>query len=266
MDTRQINSSLWPLVVAHRGDTTNAPENTLAAFQSALSLGVDGIELDVRLSADGMPIVIHDEFLERTTNGTGPVSSLTTRQLKLLQIRNPLRHSSGYERIATLEEAIESISTEVEILIEMKGNNRRLARSVAETIAKCYAFQHCMVISFAPGLLVQFRKLDDSTRTGLLIGADDAWITEGRTSNTALNKLIEKLQPDCLLPHYSLLDDELMDLVSQSVVDVGTWTVDESSLINRMINLGVSRLVTNRPELALSIRQRLMPTKDTKWT
>jgi len=71
-----------PLIIAHRGDSANAPENTMAAFRLALEKGADGIELDVMLSADGVPVVIHDSTVDRTTNGSGRVRELTLDQLR----------------------------------------------------------------------------------------------------------------------------------------------------------------------------------------
>jgi len=267
VDTRQIDRSLWPLIIAHRGDSTSAPENTLAAFQSALNLGAHGIELDVRLSSDGVPIVIHDETLDRTTNGSGPVSSFTIKQLKLIKASNQVRHSLVYERLPTLEEAIRSIDTRAEIIIEMKGNDPMLANSVAETIAQCRAHQRCMVISFDHSMLKQFQKLDTSTLIGYLIDTRDACLMDRQCYIKSLENIILTLQPSFVLPHYSLLNDNLMDLAAQFAVTVGTWTVDKNSPITRMINLGVSRLITNNIELALSIRNKIKPPeKETRWT
>jgi len=110
---KSIREGSWPLVVAHRGAAMRLPENTLAAFDEALALGADGVECDVRLSADGVPVVVHDTTVDRTTDGSGPVAALSLAELKLLDA------GSG-ERVPTLAETIDLCRGRALLCLEFK--------------------------------------------------------------------------------------------------------------------------------------------------
>ena len=111
------------LVVAHRGASAAAPENTIAAFELALTQGADGIELDVHLSADGHPVVIHDDALERTTDGAGPVGARTMRELKRLDAGGWYGPPFRGQRIQTLQEVLERFRDRARFWIEIKAGS-----------------------------------------------------------------------------------------------------------------------------------------------
>src|SRR5262245_34742321 len=126
-----------PLRVAHRGASARAPENTLAAFREAIRLGADAIELDVQLSADGVPMVIHDLTVDRTTNGHGSVASFASRDLRRLDAGAWYSSRFRGERIPTLEEALECARGRCGLNIEIKelpgaGRRSRRARGAAD--------------------------------------------------------------------------------------------------------------------------------------
>src|SRR5206468_3853472 len=106
---------------AHRGATQLSPENTLAAFRDAILVGAHMIELDLRLSQDGHPMVIHDQSVERTTDGTGDVSDLTLAQIKQFTVRNPRATSPVPERIPTLEETLDIMPRNAWLNLHLKG-------------------------------------------------------------------------------------------------------------------------------------------------
>src|SRR3970040_2158507 len=111
-----------PLILGHRGASAYAPENTLAAFRRALELGADGFELDVTLSADGVPVVIHDDTVDRTTDGSGPVANLTLAQLKQLPAGFRARFGTEFagERIPTLEEVVARLGQRALLHVEFE--------------------------------------------------------------------------------------------------------------------------------------------------
>ena len=119
-DRRNWDSSA-PLVIAHRGASMYAPENTLAAFELAIEMGADAIELDTMLTADGIPIVIHDHSLDRTTDGIGSVSSKTVAELKLLDAGSAFDIRFAGERIPTLEEVFSAVGKKIMINVELKN-------------------------------------------------------------------------------------------------------------------------------------------------
>jgi glycerophosphoryl diester phosphodiesterase len=123
-------SDSTPLIIAHRGASHDAPENTITAFALAVEQGADGIELDVQLSADGIPVVMHDASVERTTNGRGAVSKLTIEQLQRLD-------AGDGRPVPTLDEVFEIFGPTLLYNVELKTgiwSDRNLAAAVAERI------------------------------------------------------------------------------------------------------------------------------------
>src|SRR5512139_238892 len=126
-----------PIVFAHRGGAALAPENTLVAFDAGLAAGADGIELDVRLSRDGVPVLMHDPTLERTTNGSGPVGDRTAADLAALDAGYHFERGGGFPfrgtgvSVPTLRDVFERHPS-ASMLIELKGADERLARAVVE--------------------------------------------------------------------------------------------------------------------------------------
>ena len=111
----------FPLIIAHRGDTTSAPENTIPAFKKALNLGADGIELDVRLTKDQKLVVFHDRVLGRTSAGSGPVNHYTQDEMRKLDVGSWFGPGFQGERVPTLDEVFESLPRSYLINVEMKA-------------------------------------------------------------------------------------------------------------------------------------------------
>ena len=132
-------SQPFPLIIAHRGDVINAPENTIPAFKKALDVGADGIELDVRLTKDEKLVVFHDRRLERTSDGSGPVNHHTQDQVCKLDVGSWFSPDFKGERPPTLDEVFESLPAgfliNVEMKVIMKGM-RLIAHKVAETVRR----------------------------------------------------------------------------------------------------------------------------------
>ena len=151
------DDGLW--VIGHRGAAGLAPENTLAAFEHAVRLGVDAVELDVHLSADQHLVVIHDERVDRTTNGSGKVADAPLSALRMLD-------AGAGERVPTLDEVLEAVPGHVAINIELKGRGtaRRVARAVAPRK------RPLLVSAFDHGELARFHSLCPSIPCAPLLG------------------------------------------------------------------------------------------------
>ena len=135
-DRSPVPFSRRPLRFAHRGASSRAPENTLAAFEEAIGLGVDAIELDVHLSADGIPVVIHDEWVDRTTDGHGLVSALTFGALRGLDAGAWFDRRFRGERIPSLDEALDLTRERCGLNIEIKAEQPAPAFQVGEVDAR----------------------------------------------------------------------------------------------------------------------------------
>lgn len=150
-------------VLGHRGYMSRYPENTILAFRKAIEAGADGVELDVWLTRDGEVVVIHDEAVDRTSNGTGKVKEMTLDELKSLDF------GKG-ERIPTLEEVFEALPEDAIINVELK--DVEAAKKAAEII-KSHNPSRVLVSSFLVNALREYRKHDNTTRMGLLIDREE---------------------------------------------------------------------------------------------
>jgi len=159
MDTSSIGTQRPITVVGHRGARGHAPENTLRSFATAIEMGCQRVEMDVHLSRDGVPMIIHDGALDRTTNGTGPVAQRTHAELRLLD-------AGGGERIPTLGEVMDFCRGRVDIQIELK--DPRCPGTVADQILRDWGLERLVVTSFTLELLDEIAPRLPEVPLGLL--------------------------------------------------------------------------------------------------
>ncbi|HIM37525.1 MAG TPA: hypothetical protein EYM38_05795 [Dehalococcoidia bacterium] len=160
-----------PLVIAHRGDVTNAPENTISAFRAALDIGADGIELDVRLTKDEKLVVFHDRRLDRTSDGNGPVNHRTLDEVREMDAGSWFGPGFKGERPPTLDEVFESLPADFLINVEMKvimKGMRLIAHQVAEVVRRHARLDSTLVASFNPIALYQLRRIDPKISRGYI--------------------------------------------------------------------------------------------------
>jgi glycerophosphoryl diester phosphodiesterase len=222
-------------IIAHRGASGHAPENTMAAFQLAMEQGADGIELDVMLSKDGRLVVFHDHTVDRTTNGTGRVKDMTLAQLQSLDAGNG-------EKIPTLEEVLKTYGGQLLINIDLRNYATPfdgLARGVGELLSSNGFSRSVIVSAFNPFNLVRIRRLCPEVKLGLL--------TLPNMANLWIWRLFKY---DALHPHYKDVDRDLVETVRSRHQQVNVWTVDDPDEIRRLAALNVDSLITNFPEQA----------------
>lgn len=236
-----------PLILAHRGASAYAPENTLAAFNLAFELGADGIELDVSLTRDGIPVVIHDDTVDRTTNGRGAVNQFTLAELQQLDASNRMEKYRG-EKIPTLEEVLRAVGKRGLINIEIKSTGLKtdgVEGAVLAAIENTGA-PRVLISSFNPLVLRRMLLLDPRLPRGLLyaprlpIFLRRAW----------LRPLV---RPAALHPHFSMVTRELVQWAHTRGYQVNTWTVDEPEVARRLIEWGVDGIITNKPDVLRKI-------------
>ena len=160
----------FPLVIAHRGDRTNAPENTIAAFTKALELGADGIELDVRLTRDNELVVFHDRCLERTSNGFGPVNHRTQQEVLAFDAGSWFSPEFYDEHPPTLDEVFESLPADFLINVDMKvimKGMRLIAHKTAEIVRRYARWDSTLVASFNPISLWEMRNIEPKSTVGI---------------------------------------------------------------------------------------------------
>ncbi len=221
-----------PKIIAHRGASAHAPENTLGAFQLALDHHADGIELDVMLCADKQVVVIHDDTFDRTTNGTGHVRDLTLEQLQKLD-------AGDGEKIPSLIEVFERFGGKFLINIELKNYTSIFDALPIEVskLVKSYGLEESVLISsFNPFNLGRVRKRLPDVVIGLITGINKAQYWAWRFFNY-----------DALHPFFSDVDEKLVAALHTQNKQVNVWTVDDPEEIRRLAGLDVDGIITNDP-------------------
>ncbi|MDR1212873.1 MAG: glycerophosphodiester phosphodiesterase [Propionibacteriaceae bacterium] len=235
-------------VWAHRGASGQSPENTLSAFRRAIELGADGIELDVHLTTDGQVVVMHDETVDRTTDGQGWIKDMSWAEFSQLNAAAAWPDHPA-EPPPSLAQVLELIRPgPLEINIEIKDSvvpYPGLLDHVLSLVAAYGLESRVLISSFNHFTLACLRQEGSLVRSGVLF--QDVlfapWLYARRIWATSLH------------PNY-LYADYVFDLVPQAHaagLEVNVWTVDEPADIERMIGLGVDGVITNHPERALAI-------------
>ncbi len=238
-----------PLVFGHRGARQAAPENTLAAFRRALEMGADGIELDVMLSADGVPVVIHDFTLERTTNGYGRVEEQTLDQLRELDAGGHFAPEFRGEPIPTLAEVLDALGGALRINIELKSTSRGdngLETRVVELVRGRSLEGSIIFSSFNPLSLWRAKRLAPEVRRGLLYSRDMPFFLRRAWAAPFLGL-------DAAHPEAGMVDARYMRWAQGHGYRVNVWTVNEPPAMLRLMDLGVDALITDRPDVARSL-------------
>jgi glycerophosphoryl diester phosphodiesterase len=248
------------LIIAHRGASAYAPENSLAAFNLALSEGAEGIEFDVRLAADGVPVVFHDESLERIGGQKTRVGEMNSEQLSEVNIgtwfnrRFPEQAMPAYsnERIPSLTESIDLLSGfGGRIYIELKCSKndvRQLVRAVANILRNSNLTKQVIIKSFTLSAISIARELLPGVRTAALF---EPGIMTLLRKKRFICDIAEKFGAEELSVHYSLVSRRLMQRAAEAGMPVTAWTVDKPEWLQKRINMGLYAVITNNPGLLL---------------
>jgi glycerophosphoryl diester phosphodiesterase len=219
---------------AHRGASAEAPENTLAAFHRALAVGADGIELDVHLSRDGVPVVIHDDTLERTTDGTGRVAAQTLDRLQALDAGSWFAPHFAGEALPTLAATLHLLAGRLRLNLEVK--DARAGMAVCGMLAQ-FPQADAVVSSFDLALLGRLRR--ESPALSLAVLADDGW---HRAVAWAVG-----LRACAFHPRAELVSRLLLAVCRRLRLPVYAWTVDDPARALALARIGIDGLFTNDP-------------------
>jgi glycerophosphoryl diester phosphodiesterase len=252
-----------PLIIGHRGASALAPENTLAAFQMAIDAGADGIEFDVQLSKDGIPVVMHDATLERTGRRNDAVADLTALELGQVDVgswfndKTPDRARLEFirETVPTLAQVLERCRpTNGLIYIELKVNvpdYASLAQAVCDVIRDSPQLGQMIVKSFKLDAITEVRSLLPNVETAALFEPSILDLIRRRMY------MLEAAQ-DCgasqISLHYSLITRKLMSHAEKARMPITVWTADDLKWVQRCRKLGIRSLITNDPARLLSER------------
>lgn len=236
------------LILAHRGASGYAPENTLEAFDLAIKSKADGIELDVHRTSDDQIVVAHDETIDRCSNGKGYIGDMTLAQLRQFDFSCGMSHYQNV-KIPTLAEVLELIRpTRLMINIEVKTTHRLYQSIEKTTLALVKEFgmtDRILYSSFNHYSLTTLRALDPNAKLGVLYseGLVEPWL------------YAQRIQANALHPQY--LNLRVPGYVAESHragIQVNVWTLNDEDAIGRALQCGVDGIITNYPDLALRMR------------
>jgi glycerophosphoryl diester phosphodiesterase len=237
------------MVIAHRGASSYAPENTVAAFDLAVSMGVDHIELDVHTTRDDRVVVIHDDDVDRTTNGSGPLTSYTLSALKALDAGSWFDPRFSEERIPTLDEVFERYKARAHIHTEIKGRSPDLTRRTLELVRRHGVASQVTITSFQRARLEETRAHAPDLPTGWLVSAiTDVVIAEARALGLTQ-----------LCPRATLVTRELVDRVHGAGFLVRAWGVADETLMRAVVEAGADGMTVNFPDKLLAHLRRGAP-------
>jgi glycerophosphoryl diester phosphodiesterase len=270
-----------PFIIAHRGASGLAPENTLAAFNLAMMMGATGIELDVQLSADGKPVVFHDRRLNRTTNARGAVSRFTAAQLRQLDagswftrqlafkprtrkaVETTLSKYNGKldfsgEGVPTLEEVFRRLASAKlqRLYVEIKGDTPTKKDLLKETLALVQLFKleaSVTLLSFDHQIIAEAKKLAPQVRTA----ATFAMIVNTIATQRSIIKVVKQANADEAALQFGLATRRMVEALHKNDIAVSVWTANNKIILRRLISSGVDAIMTNYPNRLLEVFESL---------
>ena len=246
------------LVVAHRGASATEPDNTLAAFEAAIAAGADAIELDVRLTSDGVPVVLHDADLAGSTDGTGLVHETSLAEVKRLDASSG---RGGRQEVPTLQEALEAVGDRTGVDMEIKNvpgepsfdSPREAVLEAALEVLEASSFSGPLLVSSFNWLTIErCKQLAPEIPTGFLtiaaIDAHAALVYARRNGH------------DFVLPQTPALLQAGRDFVEEAHRDgvrVGTWVADDPEVLETLFSWDVDAVASNDPAAAIAVREKV---------
>jgi glycerophosphoryl diester phosphodiesterase len=259
--------ALKPLIIAHRGASAIAPENTLVAFRRALADGADGVECDVRLAKDSVPVVFHDASLKRTALEDIKLCNVNSSELARTDVgtwfnlkhRFHARNDYIGETVPTLAQLFELLtSNEKVIYVELKcdlATYKRFARAVVDLIHD-FRFQHRTVVkSFEHECLTEIKSLSPQIRVAALFRPHPLRVLHPRRG---VIKPAQKIAADEISLHYTLATGRTLRKAHDANLPTVIWTADHPAWVKRALKLGIYGIITNNPARLLARREEIL--------
>jgi glycerophosphoryl diester phosphodiesterase len=241
-----------PQVIAHRGASGYAPENTLAAFKRAVDLGSQAVELDAKLLKDGSIIVIHDNTLDRTTNGSGSVYQFEYNEIMDLDAGSHYSRTFDKEKIPKLEEVFNQIGDRIPINVELTNIAHpldQLPQKVIELIRRYKLERSVLLSSFNPWALIVARKVEPKIPRALLV--------QPVKPKFLLSLIRRMVNHEIYHPHQDMLNEKEMERIKINRKLVNAWTVNDRSQMMKLLKLGVDGIITDYPDIAREVIQEI---------
>ena len=250
-------SATRPLIFAHRGGAGLAPENTIPAFNRGLALGADGLELDVRLSRDGIPVVHHDEWLDRTTDAIGPVAAKDAAELAMVNasagfVRAGHRWDGGPVGVPTLREVLRRYR-HVKLIVELKGPSRGLARAVVDEVRQANAVDRTCLGGFSWRAMREARRCEPRLATGASKMEVRAALYGSRIGLCVPLGGYAAFQVPQQADGTRVVSRRFVRCAHRAQIAVQVWTVDDPADMRRLLDWNIDAIITDRPDVAVPL-------------
>ncbi|MGC9208381.1 MAG: glycerophosphodiester phosphodiesterase [Nitrososphaeria archaeon] len=235
------------LLFGHRGARGLAPENTLPSFRTAVEYGVDGVELDVHLSKDGEVIVMHDDRVDRTTNGSGYIKDLTSAEIKALDAGIKFSEKFRGTKVPLLEEVLKEFGSRILYKIEIKHSSKiypGIEEKVVDIIERMNLVDRAQVISFDFDSLQAVKELNPRINTGIIIEGRPHWFID----------VAKRLNASWVHAFSGLVyDSDDVKKLHEEGLKLGVWTINDRESIIRFCNMGVDDITSDYPNLLVQL-------------
>ena len=236
---------------AHRGFSGEYPENTMIAFEKAIEAGCEGIEMDVHFTKDGKLVIVHDELIDRTSDGKGFVKDYTYDELTKFDFSYTYKDKVGFCKIPTLEEFMELVhDKDIMINIELKTGiiaYPGIEQATYDMVKKYDMHDKVVISSFGHKSIMKMKTIDPTIKCGFL--------TE--TGILDVGEYVKSHGVECYHPFYGmLLDQELLADVKSHGLEINTWTVNEEAHIELLCDIGVEGIIGNYPDRTKKVLER----------
>jgi glycerophosphoryl diester phosphodiesterase len=231
-----------PLIIAHRGASGEAPENTLAAFQLAIEQGCDALELDIQLSFDGKLMVCHDSTVNRTTNGSGRIVDIDSSHLRTFDVGNWFNKKFKGQQIPFLAEVFEMIPQDIMVNVEIKmipEYENKIEQKLVDLLIEIDRLSNVVISSFDHSCLVKLMKMEPRAKIGLLY--------QQKLFNPVEYAALLNVPVFSLHPHYKSINEHDIIKAKSCGISVYPWTVDHIKDMRKLIKKGVAGIITNYP-------------------
>ncbi len=239
-------------LIAHRGASGHAPENTLVAVRRAMDMRAEMVEVDILLSKDGIPVLLHDPSLDRTTDGTGVVSNFTLEELKALDAGTWFGEQFAGEQIPTVDELLAMCKGKMALNLEIKTQavsdmqEGGVVEKVVELVRKHGMERNVIFSSFDPRAIVQLKAIAPDIAGAILY---DNRHYEGAHPVD----IVSSLGADAFNCHWRQVSSGLVDSLHRVNVPINVYTVNSDTLMHRMLDLGVDGIFTDYPDVLLQV-------------
>ena len=247
-------------IIAHRGANRKAPQNTLPAFRQAIADGADGFETDVHLTSDGIPVICHNYTIDKTSDGTGEISSYTLAELKKFDFGAYFSEDFRGTPLPTLDEFLELVApTDAEIInIELKCPKGRMFELVNKTILAIRRFgvlDRVIISSFSPSILKMVKDIEPRCKTGFLHPTAMPSVYRAVFLNPYM--ILRSTKADFAHPASFTVTKMSVMLEHRMGRKVNVWTVNDEPTIRYLLACGVDGIITDTPDKTRAVLEKI---------